>query len=242
MKIRLDWPGWLPGATVACLLLLVAAASWWFTGSRGGGRQDGVSAAEAGEIAATRTHSAPDNRPQRVNKGVRLSALATGGGVVRLAPGAVLATINGTPVLTGHLTPPQPGGGKMAMKRGIFRSRLRRAIEAELVIQAAAAAGVGLTEGQQRRLDGIAIKHAAELEALKPEGVTWDTVSTEQIDLERHLKEAMMLRQNLVAVEAGVAPSTQREKQLEYEGALNTMMAELEAAAQIEMVPRGSSD
>ena len=120
------------------------------------------------------------------------------------------------------------------MEQRIFRSRLERAIEAELVFQAAKVRGVELTEAQQARLERIGPGHEANLEELKGYGLSWDTVSAEQVGLERRLTEAMLLRQNLVASGDELGPSPDRAVQAQYEAALERMLRELGEDAEIE--------
>ena len=121
------------------------------------------------------------------------------------------------------------------MDRSIFRSRLQRAIEAELIFQAASDAGIELTESQQQRLDQIAPKHESNLEELKPYGMSWDTLSEAQVSFERRVTETMMLRQNLVASADAVTPSPDSETQAQYEHALQAMLDKLTASAVIEI-------
>lgn len=157
---------------------------------------------------------------------------------VVVEPQQILASVSGTPIRLAQLIAVKPDSREVvATERSIFRSQLQRAIEAELVLQAARAAGISLTEAQQNKLDQIASRHAEDLEGLKPIGVTWDTLTDEHIALERHLTEARLLRQNLVAAESGSAPSTSPEKQAAYEDALRQLLTRLESKADIQTAP-----
>ena len=220
----------------------LAGIAVWITGTQdekqGGGRAPGRTTARASQArgnAAGSQHRPPARKSPRDNPpGSRATSR-----IVEVTPRRVLATVNGTPLRLEHLVPPSPEGAAVAMESGSFRSRLRRAIEAELVFQAARAKGIGLTEAQQQRLDQIAPGHTADLEELAPYGLSWDTVTGEQINLERTLTEAMMLRQNLVAASDAVAPSPDREEQARYEDALRGMLAQLKSGAVIDMASDG---
>lgn len=155
--------------------------------------------------------------------------------IVNVSPVLALATVNRTEIRLEHLMPLRlTSYQKVPMDRTILRSRLQRAIEAELIFQAASDAGIELTESQQRRLDQIAPKHESNLEELKPYGMSWDTLSEAQVNFERRMTEAMMLRQNLVASTDAVAPSPDSETQAQYEHALQAMLHKLKASAEIE--------
>ena len=127
------------------------------------------------------------------------------------------------------------GGGTVAMKKRVFRSRLNRAIEAELVFQEATAKGIEFSNRQWARLDRIEPQHEANLAELAPHGISWDSLSEGQVDLERRLMEATLLRQNLVAADTGEAPSPDRDAQAAYEAALREMMTHLRSAAEIDI-------
>jgi hypothetical protein len=155
--------------------------------------------------------------------------------IVKVSPVLALATVNRTEIRLEHLMPLRLTSYEtVPMERSIFRSRLQRAIEAELIFQAASDAGIELTESQQRRLDQIAPKHESNLEELKPYGMSWDTLSEAQVSFERRMTETMMLRQNLVASTDAVAPSPDSETQAQYEQALQAMLDKLTASAVIE--------
>ena len=156
--------------------------------------------------------------------------------IVKVSPVLALATVNRTEIRLEHLMPLRLTSSKIVpMDRSIFRSRLQRAIEAELIFQAASDAGIELTESQQQRLDQIAPKHESNLEELKPYGMSWDTLSEAQVGFERRVTKTMMLRQNLVASADAVTPSPDSETQAQYEHALQAMLDKLTASAVIEI-------
>jgi len=93
-----------------------------------------------------------------------------------------------------------------------YESRLNRAIEMELTFQAAAAYGVNLTPEQKQQVAGIAQRHEATLQEYRKQGVTWSSVTAAQVDFEQRLTSALMLQQNLVALD--VAPSSDTSRLL----------------------------
>ena len=194
------------------------------------------------DTPATRTSLNPENitNPRvRSPSGVALSGRGTRrsktGRIVEVSPVLVLATVNRKEIRLEHLMPLKSVSIEtVPMEQSIFRSRLQRAIEAELIFQAASDAGIELTESQERRMAQIAPKHESNLEELKPHGLSWDSVSDAQVQFERRMTEAMMLRQNLVASTDAVAPSPNREKQARYEQALQATLDTLKASAVIE--------
>lgn len=225
-----------PSLTTVAAVALLALAAWLAvkTVSRTGEASRGISTPPAAErVRPTRTA----DRAQ-ASKSSRAHALRKEAEPVVVDQQQILASVSGTPIRLAQLIAVRPDSREViASERRIFQSRLQTAIEAELVFQAARAAGIGLTKAQQNSLDQIASRHAEDLEGLKPIGVTWDTVTDDQIALEQHLTEAMFLRQNLVAAESGSAPSTFPEKQAAYEDALRQLLARLESNADIQTAP-----
>jgi len=67
---------------------------------------------------------------------------------------------------------------------------------------------VDLTPEQKRRVDGIAQRHEATLQEYRKHGVTWSSVTPAQLEVEQRLTSALMLQQNLVAIEAQLAPDS----------------------------------
>lgn len=145
----------------------------------------------------------------------------------------VLATVNEKPVKLRDLMPVEPGETEMEMTREEYAYRLQRAIEAELIVQAARAQDVELTPAQQKRVAQVAQNHQADLEHYRKFGATWSSVTADQMDLEERLAAAQMLELNLVARQAGVAPHPDPEKQARYEQARRELLDQLSAAAKI---------
>ena len=114
-----------------------------------------------------------------------------------------------------------------------YDSRLNRAIEMELTFQAAAAQGVDLTPEQKQRVDGIAQKHEATFQEYQKQGITWSSVTAAQVEFEQRLTAALMLQQNLVAREAGVAPASEPGVQARYEQARIEVLNRFKASSNI---------
>lgn len=152
---------------------------------------------------------------------------------VRLKAGQVLVTVNKEPVQLRHLMPVGPKETEMELTREQYDSRLKRAIDIEVVFQAARAEGVELTETQEKRLEGIAERHQADLAHYQKLGVTWSAVSSEQMEFEKRVLAAQMLEQNLVAKKSAAAPSPDPEIQSRYEQARRELLQQLHGRANI---------
>ena len=151
--------------------------------------------------------------------------------VVRVRTDQVLAKVNEQAILLKDLVPLRADEPDQAMTPEEYDSRLNRAIEMELTFQAAAAQGVGLTSEQKQRVEGIAQKHEATFQEYTKQGVTWSSLTAGQLEFEQRLTYALLLQQNLVAKEAGAAPSPDAARQSQYEGALRVMLARLKSNA-----------
>lgn len=173
--------------------------------------------------SSTVARSSRGTRPPNKNK------------IVKVNPALALATVNRTEIRLEHIMPLRSSSYEtVTMESATFHLRLQRAIEAELVFQAASDAGIEFTEAQERRLNQIAPKHEENLADLKPYGLSWDSLSEAQVGFERRTMEAMMLRQNLVASMDDIAPSPDSETQARYEQSLQEMLDTLKATAVIE--------
>lgn len=153
--------------------------------------------------------------------------------VMRVPADRVLAKVNDQAILLKHLVPLQPGEQEQAMNPEEYESRLNRAIEMELSFQAAAARGVDLTPEQRKRVDGIAQKHKATLQKYRKQAVTWSSVTLGQVEFEKRLTSALMLQQNLVAIEAHVAPASDPSVQARQEQARSEVLNRLKAQSNI---------
>ena len=150
---------------------------------------------------------------------------------VRVRADQVLAKVNDRAILLSDLVPLPPDEQEQAMTSEEYESRLNRAIEMELTFQAAAAGGVDLTPEQKMRVDGIAQRHEVALQEYRKQGVTWSSVTPAQARFEQRLTAALLLQQNLVATEAGVAPASDPGLQARFEQARSEVLSRLRALA-----------
>jgi hypothetical protein len=153
--------------------------------------------------------------------------------VMRIPTDRVLAQVNDRAILLKDLVPFQPEAEEQAMTSEEYTSRLNRAIEVELIFQAAATEAVDLTPEQKRRVDGVARKHEATMEGYLKQGLTWSSMPPAQVEFEQRLTTGLLLQQNLVAREAGVAPSSDTFVQALYEHERREVFSRLKAASHI---------
>ena len=153
--------------------------------------------------------------------------------MVRIRADQVLAKVNEQAIRLKDLVPLQSDEQEQAMTLEEYESRLNRAIETELTFQAAAARGVALTPEQRKRVDGIAQKHEATFREYQKQGITWSSVTPAQLEFEQRLTAALMLQQNLVAMEFSVAPASDPGIQARYEQARSEVLDRLKAKASI---------
>jgi len=152
---------------------------------------------------------------------------------VKIQAGQVLATVNQIPITVADLIPVPAGQADVTMGAAEYDVRLGRAVEAEVTLQAARRQGVGLQPMQQDRIAAIAQRYADAFARYKEQGVTWSSVTPEQIPLEERQMAAAVLQQNLVMKLAGVAPSPDPAMQAKYEASLRAMLDQLKAGASI---------
>ena len=107
----------------------------------------------------------------------------------------------------------------------------------ELTFQAARAGRVELTAAQKQRVEQVAAGHRAELEHYQQQGLTWSSISAEQVEFEKRLLTAQLLEQNLVAKQAAVSPSPDPEVQARYEQARRELLDQLQASATVTRPP-----
>ncbi len=152
---------------------------------------------------------------------------------VRVRAEQVLAKVNDQAILLKHLVPLQPEEQEQALTTEEYESRLNRAIETELTLQAAAARGVDLTPEQKKRVDGIAQRHEQTLQQYQKQGVPWSSVTPTQVEFEKRLTSALMLQQNLVAADAHFSPASDPSMQARYDQARNEVLSRLKAKGNI---------
>ena len=145
----------------------------------------------------------------------------------------VLALVNQTPIQLRDLMPLGAHEIEQALLPELYTHRLQRAIEVELIHQAARTQGVELTEVQKQRVAQVAARHALELERHRETGLSWSTSSPAQVEFERRLLAAQLVEQNLLARQAGVSPSPDTERKADYERGRRALLDRLLAQAQI---------
>jgi hypothetical protein len=92
-----------------------------------------------------------------------------------------------------------------------------------------------LTAEQQQRLARIGRNNKATLAEYQQHGIFWSSATLEHLEFERRLMSALMLQQNLVAIEAAVAPSPDAAAQPRYETTLRELLGRLKADATIQV-------
>jgi hypothetical protein len=219
---------------LSCAAAVAASTVAWVMWPTG--KPASVDRRGAGSGDATLSHApgssggngaAADSAAARAGSGAASSRLPTTP-PRKIAAIEVLAMVNRTPVKLEALMPVGPGETEKQMTRDEYRSRLQRAIDAELIDQAARAEGVTLTQAQQQRLAKIPEKYQTDLQRYQNIGVTWSTAGTELMDFEKQFME-----QNLILKRAAVYPSPDPEIQSRYEQARLELLAQLAAGAVI---------
>lgn len=152
---------------------------------------------------------------------------------VKLQAGQVLATVNQIPITVADLMPMPAGQTDVTMDAAEYDARLTKAVEAEVTLQAARRQNVSLQPAQQDRIAAIAQRYADDLARYKEQGVTWTSVTAEQIALEERQVAASILQQNLVAKKASLSPSPDPAVQARYEQARRELLDQLQASANI---------
>ncbi len=145
--------------------------------------------------------TAGPQRPRTNSERIRDAALAPfdSDAPIWVRPEQVLATVNDQPIRLGDLHPPGPDETQQSMATGEYQHQLSRAIDMELTFQAARRQGVTLTPQQERRLDQLAQRHQKDLDYYREYGVSWSSVTAEQVEFQRRYVAALMLQQNLAA-------------------------------------------
>jgi hypothetical protein len=139
----------------------------------------------------------------------------------------VLATVNGKKIQLGDLVALPPNQTETLMTAEQYEFRLNRAIEMELTFQAAQARGLSLSQEQEQRLKKLAQDHQTTLHEYGQQGFSWSSVTPAQLDFEQRLTSALMLQQNLVAMETSVAPSSDPDIQARYEQSRSEVLTRL---------------
>jgi hypothetical protein len=158
--------------------------------------------------------------------------------VMRVRVDRVLAKVNDRAILLADLLPLRADEQEQAMTPEEYESRLNRAIEMELTFKAAVAQGVDLMPEQKQRVDGVAQRHEATLQEYRKQGITWSSVTPAQMEFEKQLTAALLLQQNLVAMEAGVAASD-GSVQVRYEQGRSEVLSRLKANGNVSISTAG---
>jgi hypothetical protein len=196
-----------------------------------------TSAVSAGQVRATRSaHQTAAGNKDLLSGKPRIrdaSQTAPDVEVVRLIPDQVLATVNKESIKLRHLIPVSEDETESVLTPEEYSSRLQRAIDIEVVLQAARNAGVDLTEAQQKRRDAIDAGSQAELAHYQKHGLSWSTTGPSHVEFEKRLLSAQMLEQNMVAKVSNLNPSPDPAIQSRYELARLDLLKQLHAAANV---------
>ena len=132
--------------------------------------------------------------------------------VYRVRPNQLLAEVNNTPITLLDLMPLQStNNAEQQIDPVAYNYFLQRAINRELIMQAAQARGITLTESQQQQLD----KLRAEREEPEPGLVSKLTVNSTAIEFDLRDEQAFMLQTSLMAA-AGLTPNVTPEQVEQY--------------------------
>ena len=132
--------------------------------------------------------------------------------VFLVRPNQVLAMVNGTPITLWDLIPLQStNNAEQQIDPVTYNYFLQRAINRELVMQAAKANGIALSDSQQQQLD----KFRAEREQPEPGLVSKLSVNPTEIEFELRDAQAFMLQTSIMAA-AGLAPNVTPDQVEQY--------------------------
>src|SRR5205085_9217539 len=93
----------------------------------------------------------------------------------------VLARVNGKTIQLKDLMPLGPEKGSESMTAEEYRSRLERAIDLELTLQACSSRGVALRAEQRKLLGQAARTREAEVEKYKADGISWSSPGSAEL-------------------------------------------------------------
>ncbi len=133
-------------------------------------------------------------------------------GMVSVPAGRALAKVNDVEITLRDLIPigDAASGATKSMSVEMYRSLLEQAIERELILEAAQAGGLELTEDQRRQRDRV---RESILASRNGQGVRLDAVGSleDQVDFEMRDAESQLLLTSLLAQE-GVTPDVTEEQ------------------------------
>lgn len=158
--------------------------------------------------ATTGSHSGSQEKKNAGNNVAAGKAPVQGGAektekVFLVRPNEVLATVNGTPITLWDLIPLQSTNNAAQQIDPItYHYFLERAINRELIMEAAKADGITLSDSQQQQLN----KLRSEREQPSPGLVSKLTATPTEIEFELRDAQAFMLQTSIMAA-AGLTPS-----------------------------------
>lgn len=116
---------------------------------------------------------------------------------VRIPPGMILAVVNGKPLTLADVVAltREQAAQEQTLSVAMYEQMLERAIERELVLQAAAALGMELTPEQTKAIEDI----KAKMMAPEPHLVERLTMSPERVEFEARDLKAQLLRDAMAA-------------------------------------------
>ncbi len=130
----------------------------------------------------------------------------------QVRPDQVLAKVNGRPITLWDLIPLQStNNAEQQLDPVTYKYFLQRAINRELIMQAAGARGITLTDSQQQQLD----KFKSVREEPEPGLVGKFTVNSAEVEFELRDQQAFMLQTSLMAA-AGVTPNVTPDQVQQY--------------------------
>ncbi len=135
------------------------------------------------------------------------------GGVVRLAPNQVLATVNGHEIKLADVLPVGTNGSQRDLEISVqdLKFFLKRAVDRELIFQTAKERGLALNDSQNQQLANmIAMRNQPE-----PGGIARLNTTEAQRELEMQDAEAFMLQTALMAAQ-GMSPNVTDNQVLAY--------------------------
>lgn len=132
--------------------------------------------------------------------------------VFLVRPNQVLAKVNGKPLILGDVIPLQStNDAEPQIDPVAYNYFLQRAINRELILQAAKADGITLSDSQQQQLD----KFRAEREQPEPGLVSKLSVNPTEVEFELRDAQAFMLQTSIMAA-AGLTPNVTPDQVGQY--------------------------
>jgi len=119
--------------------------------------------------------------------------------------------------------------GDRDLAADVFQSRLGRAIELRLTVEAALAERVTLTPDQDAAIARVRQSYVEAGTRAKAQGLQWTSVTEAQVVFEQSLTRALLLQQRLVEKRGGPSPMMPAE----YDDAVGALLSELRDGATI---------